>query len=217
MSKIPSLPSLPATALSYLTRIHERRSVYALSKERIIPDEELVTLVDDVVKQSPSAFHAQTSRVVVLTGKDHTEYWSQIVPNSLNSTGDPALQALAGGPRLGMFEAGYGTILCFEDEDRAKEIGAAKGPVVAAEFPSWTLQSSGMLQINLWNLLSTIGYGCNLQHYGPWTQEAVLQRWFPNNKDVKGWSLKSQLVFGKPTGEPRDKTFITDQRTFAFH
>lgn len=71
----PSPPSpLPPAAQSVLDAIHARRSVYKLGKQQQrqadaespspLSDADLVALVTDIVKQSPSAFNSQTSRVV---------------------------------------------------------------------------------------------------------------------------------------------------------
>lgn len=45
-----------------------RRSVYALGKREVIADGDAVALVQDVVRNSPSSFNSQTSRVVSVGG-----------------------------------------------------------------------------------------------------------------------------------------------------
>jgi predicted oxidoreductase (fatty acid repression mutant protein) len=55
----------------------------------------------------------------------------------------------------------------------------------------------------VWTALEAEGLGCNLQHYNP-LMDVRLQTEF---NVPETWALKSQLVFGKPTGQPGEKKF----------
>jgi len=62
-----------------------------------------------------------------------------------------------------------------------------------------------------WTLLESEGLGCSLQHYNPMIDSRVSELW----EIPQEWKLQAQLVFGKPTGSPREKTFEPiDQRLF---
>lgn len=64
----------------------------------------------------------------------------------------------------------------------------------------------------VWTLLDAEGLGCNLQHFNSILEERTSQQW----KVPKEWRLTAQLVFGKPTGAPREKTFQPlEQRLFV--
>ncbi|XHG07134.1 hypothetical protein AWENTII_010293 [Aspergillus wentii] len=64
----------------------------------------------------------------------------------------------------------------------------------------------------VWTLLEAEGLGCNLQHYSPMLDEPVSKHW----NVPKEWNLKAQLVFGKPVGPPKEKTFEPlSQRLFV--
>ena len=65
--------------------------------------------------------------------------------------------------------------------------------------------STGMHQFILWSALEAEGLGCNLQHYNmlPSLLEYVKEEW----KVPATWKLKAQLVFGKPTGEPKPREY----------
>ena len=65
----------------------------------------------------------------------------------------------------------------------------------------------------MWTALEAEGLGCNLQHYNPLIDVKVSTEW---NIDPE-WSLKSQLVFGKPTGEPGPKTFKPLEERFKIY
>jgi predicted oxidoreductase (fatty acid repression mutant protein) len=69
----------------------------------------------------------------------------------------------------------------------------------------------------VWTALEREGLGCNLQHYNFSANfvRDVAETW----NLPKTWSLKSQLVFGKPTAGPdRVKTFnpIDGERLLVF-
>ena len=53
---------------TFLTDIQKRRSIYGLSAESTLSDQELQSLVETAVRHAPSAFNSQSSRVVLLTG-----------------------------------------------------------------------------------------------------------------------------------------------------
>lgn len=57
--------------------------------------------------------------------------------------------------------------------------------------------------------LEAEGLGCNLQHYHPLIDVKVSTEW---NIDPD-WSLKSQTVFGKPTGQPENRHWRIDIRS----
>lgn len=64
----------------------------------------------------------------------------------------------------------------------------------------------------VWTALETEGLGANLQHYNPLIDQQIAATF---NVDLK-WSLKAQLVFGKPVGQPGEKAFKPiDERVFV--
>ena len=52
-----------------------RRSVYALGKNLPISEQEVLEIIDNAVKYSPSAFNSQTAHAVVLLGENHQKLW----------------------------------------------------------------------------------------------------------------------------------------------
>ena len=59
-----------------------RRSYYALSNKSLISNEEIEEIVKFAVKNIPSAFNSQSTRVVLLLGDQHTKLWN-IVKDTL--------------------------------------------------------------------------------------------------------------------------------------
>lgn len=60
----------------FLRLAEKRRSVYNLGKRKILAEDEVVRLVEGMVKNCPSAFNSQSGRVVVLFGENHHKLWN---------------------------------------------------------------------------------------------------------------------------------------------
>ncbi len=180
--------------------LKERRSYYGISKEKVLSDEKLQELIENIVKHTPSAFNSQTARVVMLLGKHHTKLWditTEVMREILSSERFPDTEK-----KLSTFEAGYGTVLFFEDTSIVKSL-QEQFPSYKDNFPIWSLESSGMHQYNVWVALELEGYGASLQHYNELIEDQVKKEWnIPAN-----WQLRSQMPFGKPVAEPGEKVF----------
>lgn len=180
--------------------IKQRRSIYALNKETSISKDEIIELVRDLVKHTPSAFNSQSARVIVLFDKESDKVWDitkdelrKVVP--ADSFGDTEA-------KLNSFAAGAGTILFFEDEAVVKGL-QEQFALYADNFPIWSLQSSGMTQFAVWNGLASVGIGASLQHYNPIIDVKVKAEW-----DVPdSWKLISQMPFGGISAPAGDKEF----------
>jgi len=180
--------------------IQERRSIYAISKESPISDDRIKEVVEFAVKYTPSAFNSQSARVVVLLGEKHNKVWDitmetlrKIVPaENFSSTED----------KINSFKSGYGTVLFFEDQSVIEGL-QKQFALYKDNFPVWSQQSSGMLQLVVWTSLENEGLGASLQHYNPLIDEEVKKEWnIPEN-----WKLIGQMPFGKPAAPAGDKQF----------
>lgn len=190
--------------------LEHRRTIYAISKESTISDERLKEIIEFAVKNTPSAFNSQSARVIVLLGENHDKVWNiakeelrKIVPKeSFEGTEK----------KIDSFKNGYGTILFFEDQNVVKSL-QEQYALYKDNFPVWSEQGSGMLQINIWNALSGEGLGASLQHYNPLIDDKVREQWnIPHN-----WKLRGQMPFGKPTAGPQDKDFLPLENRVKFY
>lgn len=204
------MASTPLTK-EFLQVIQHRRTVYDLSKKEIMNQQELVQYIRELVRDAPSSFNVQSSRVVVLVGDQHDKYWKEIVPQAVSEMlGDKVLEGMR--EKLNNFARAYGTVLFFEDERLIK--GQQESfPGYAASFPTWSLHSSGMAQLYVWTGLEAAGYGANLQHYGNLTGEKIRKEYnLPNT-----YQIQSELVFGHPDKPAPEKTYIPDhERVIAY-
>ncbi len=185
----------------FMEALKKRRSYYAISKEKVLSDEEMVSLVEDAVKYTPSAFNSQSARTVVLFGREHDKLWD-ITMEILRGI-VPAKNFASTEEKINSFRGGYGTVLYFEDQSIVTGL-QEQFPLYKDNFPIWSLQSSGMLQLVIWTALESSGYGASLQHYNPLIDEKVAAGW----NIPKSWKLLAQMPFGKPTASPDEKTFL---------
>ena len=180
--------------------VQERRSIYGISKETVVPDEKIQEIIEHAVKHTPSSFNSQSARILVLLGDHQNKLWS-ITKETLRKM----LPADSFGPteeKINSFQSGYGTVLFFEDESVIQEL-QNKFALYKDNFPIWSQQSSGMLQFVVWTALEAEGFGATLQHYGSLIDKQVSAEW----NVPPTWKLIAQLPFGKPTALPGDKDF----------
>ncbi len=185
---------------SFLEAVKNRRSIYGISKEKLVSEEKIQGLVKELMLHTPSAFNSQSARVVLLFDEQHDKLWDmtsdvlkKIVPEEAFAQTKEKLEG---------FKSGYGTLLFFEDQSVVEGLQEAFS-LYKDNFPVWSLQSSGMLQYAIWTQLSDLGLGASLQHYNPLIDEEVKKEWTIPDK----WKLLAQMPFGKAVEHAGDKAF----------
>ena len=68
--------------MQFFEAVANRRSYYAIGKEKIVPEDKIQEIVNVAVKHIPSSFNSQTGRVVILFNKNHLRLW-EIVKEEL--------------------------------------------------------------------------------------------------------------------------------------
>lgn len=187
--------------------LKNRRSIYDLGRNVSQSNEELTTLIQEAIKESPTAFNAQSTRAVILFGNAHEKLW-EMTEEALRPL-TPADAFPNTQNKLASFKKGYGTVLFFKDTDVIKNL-QEQFALYADNFPDWSEQSNGIATANTWVALSEEGLGANLQHYNPVIDEAVAKEWsIPAN-----WKLRAQLVFGSPESPAGEKEYMNDADRF---
>ena len=181
----------------------KRRSIYALSNELPVSNDEIINLVEHAVLHTPSSFNSQSTRIVVLFGDDHNKLW-QITEDTLRDIVDVdnEEQFAATKQKMDGFKAGAGTIMFFEDHSVVRDMQAA-APLYADKFPIWAQQTNAMHQYAIWTALASIDVGANLQHYNPIIDKKVAEEWSIDEH----WELNAQMVFGAIEQLAGDKAF----------
>ncbi|HGF7602612.1 TPA: nitroreductase family protein [Enterococcus faecium] len=192
---------------TFTDTLKNRRSIYHLGRNVSLSNEELTTLIKEAIKESPTAFNAQSTRAVILFGHAHEKLW-EITEEALRPL-TPAEAFPNTQNKLAGFKNGYGTVLFFKDTDVVKGL-QEQFELYADNFPDWSEQSNGIATANTWVALVDKGLGANLQHYNPVIDEAVAKEWnIPSN-----WKLRSQLVFGSPETPAGEKEYMNDADRF---
>lgn len=192
----------------FLNLIKNRRTIYAIGKNLSQSPDELTTLIEDAIANSPSAFNSQTSRAVILFGQEHQHFWD-IVKDVLKPFAPTEDAQQKTNAKVDSFAAGVGTVLFFEDQDVVKSL-QDQFPLYADNFPVWAEHSTGIAQFSVWTALAEQGVGASLQHYNPLVDEKVHQKWnVPGN-----WQLRAQLVFGSIEAPAGEKEFMDREQRF---
>ena len=188
------------TSKDFLSALRERRSIYGLSKESPISDQQIQEIIAEAIQHTPSAFNSQSTRLVLLLGEQHNKLWD-ITSNVLKAV-VPADQFSSTQQKLDGFRNGYGTVLFFEDQTVVEGL-QQQFPLYQNKFPGWSHHTNAMHQLVIWMAFEAEGLGVNLQHYDPLIDEQVKAEW----KLPETWELIAQMPFGKPTSPANEKQF----------
>ncbi|KIW79293.1 hypothetical protein Z517_05905 [Fonsecaea pedrosoi CBS 271.37] len=192
-------------AQSFREAAKARRSIYKLEAKSPIPDSDIVEIVQEALLYCPSTFNSQTTRAAVMLGEEHVKLWDIIIGIVRPSMGADVWNGF-GKARFEGFRGAYGTVLFFEVKGGVEKVIRSYGKTEAdkVKIQTWQDVTNGMHQYYIWTQLSNKGLGCNLQHCNPHIDDAVAKAF-----DIPAeWELKAQLVFGTPTGPPKDKEMI---------
>lgn len=193
--------------MSFLEQIKQRRSIYSIGKNVPLAQEKIEEIIRDAVRNSPSAFNSQTSRVVTLYGDSHSKFWDIVRETLRKMVPEDAFEKT--NAKINSFAAGYGTVLFFEDQDVVKSL-QKQFASYADHFPVWSEHSSAIAQFAVWTALAEQHIGASLQHYHPVIDDEVAETFdIPEN-----WKLRAQLVFGSIEAPAGEKTFMDDKERF---
>jgi hypothetical protein len=184
----------------FYTAVADRRSFYDISKEKVTSDEVIKEVIEQAVKNTPSAFNSQSARIVLLLEKHHDKLWD--ITKEVLKKIVPVDQFAATEDKINSFGNGYGTVLFFEDANVIESL-QSEFALYKDNFPVWSQQSNGMHQYVIWTALEMEGFGASLQHYNQLIEADVKKEW----SIPESWKLIAQMPFGKPESQPDEKQF----------
>ena len=185
----------------------KRRSQYALGRNLAIDRDATTGLIQQAVREAPSAFNSQSTRAVILHGEQSLRFWA-LAADALRAI-VPAEAFAATASKLDGFAAGAGTVLFFVDTGVTTGL-QQQFPLYADNFPVWAEQAGGMAQFAVWTALADAGVGASLQHYNPLVDEVVRKHWGVHGN----WQLRAQMPFGSNEAPFGEKTFMEDEARF---
>ena len=177
--------------------LRHRRTYYHITNSSPISDEQIKEIIDFAVMNVPSAFNSQSTRIVLLLGKNHKKLW-EITKETLKRLVSAEVFKGTEAKIDGSLAAGYGTILFFEDKTVVEQLQDSF-PTYYDKFPVWAQQTSAMHQLAIWTMLEDAGLGVSLQHYNPLIDETVYADAF-RNADGGTRTERDQTVRQKSPG-----------------
>ena len=186
---------------NFMDAVRKRRSIYAIGKDKVISGKKVQELVEQALLHVPSAFNSQNGRIVLLLEKESAKFWNMVRETLRGIV--PADAFAKTEEKLASFDAGWGTILFFEERKTVENL-MEQFPLYKDNFPVWSLQSNGMLQFAIWTALEAEGLGASLQHYNPLVDDAVAKEW----NIPKTWKLLAQMPFGSVVAPAGQKEFM---------
>jgi len=186
----------------------KRRSIYALGKNVSISDDKLVELIEEAIKEAPTAFNNQTVRAVILFGDKHDQAWDLVADRLKSEVPDEAaFEATVA--KINGFKAGYATVLFYTDVDVVKEY-EEKFAIYADNFYDWSEQGHGIAMYATWLAATEAGLGATVQHYNPLIDEKFAAAFgTPAN-----WRLRSQLIIGSVEAPAAGKDYLDADARF---
>ncbi|WLI76256.1 nitroreductase family protein [Kosakonia sp. H02] len=191
----------------FLSLAKARRTIYTLGKDLPVAEDDVVATIKEAIRQAPSAFNSQSSRALILLGKEHDRFW-ELVRGQLRNV-IPAEHFHATADKLDGFAAAAGSVLFFEDQEVISHL-QRQYIAWADNFPVWSEQSSGIAQYAVWLALAEKQIGANLQHYNPLIDIDVRATW----NIPESWKLRAEMNFGNILAAADEKTFIDDDKRF---
>lgn len=137
--------------------VEHRRTYYNITNSSPISDHEIKELIAFAVKNVPSAFNSQSTRIVLLLGKNHKKFWD-ITKEALKAIVPAEAFEKTLAKINTSFDCGYGTVLFFEDMEVVENLQKAF-PSYKDNFPVWSQQTSAMHQFAIWTMLEDAGLG----------------------------------------------------------
>lgn len=190
--------------MSKLTElVKKRRTQYAIGKNTELSNEEIADYITQIVKDVPTAFNSQTSRVAVVFGENSVKLWDHILDVQKD-----VLQGEMWDMMSGVMEGaknGLGTVLFFEDLDAVEAM-----PVNGTRGEAYKQNNNANTQYATWLGITQLGLGGSLQHFNVGYEQGF-------DKSVKElldlperWELQAQMPFGSIEGEVAEKEYIAD-------
>lgn len=186
---------------TFFDLVTKRRSIYALGKNSNYSKQDIENRIREVVKQVPTAFNSQTTRVVVLFDEAHDKFWNHIY--------DVQKDVLEGGMKdwmTGVVDGaknGIGTVLFFEDKDAVKQM-----PTNDARQEAYKQNNNANSQYAIWLALTEMNLGANLQHFNVGYEQSFDKA----TKEMFGlpqsYEMLAQMPFGSIEQEAGEKEHI---------
>lgn len=190
---------------SFLDLLKKRRSIYSLGRNVTQKKAELTAVIEEAVRQSPTAFNNQSTRAIILYGTASEKVWDIVADRLKSEVPDEAAYAKTKA-KIATFKAGFGTVLLFTDHPTVKA-HEDKFTLYADNFQDWSEQGLGGAQQSVWVALAENKLGASLQHYNPLIDDAFKEAF----NVPEGWVLRAEMPFGSIEATREEKVYMDDE------
>lgn len=143
---------------TFVDLVEKRRSIYALGTDSQYSKKEIADRIREVVKQVPTAFNSQTTRVVVLFDEANNRFWDHIYDVQKGVLEGETWDMMSG--IMTGAKNGIGTVLFFEDKDAVNEM-----PAKGIRQEAYKQNNNANAQYAVWLALAEMDLGASLQHF----------------------------------------------------
>lgn len=190
--------------------VEKRRSIYALGSDSEYSQEQIVERIREVVKQAPSAFNSQTTRLVVLFDEANDKFWDHIYDVQKDVL-DEETFGMMSGIMTGAKE-GIGTILFFEDRDALAEM-----PAEGVREEAYKQNNNSNAQYGVWLALAEMDLGASLQHFNIGYEQGFDKATREMFDLPERYEMVAQMPFGSVEQEADEKEHIdTNEQVKVF-
>ena len=186
---------------AFVELVEKRRSIYALGTDSEYSKKDIENRIREVVKQVPTAFNSQTTRVVVLLDEANTKFWDHIY--------DVQKDVLEGGMQEWMSgvvtgaKNGIGTVLFFEDLDAVEKM-----PAQGARQEAYKQNNNANAQYAVWLALAEMNLGASLQHFNVGYEKGFDKGTKEMFNLPDSYEMLAQMPFGSIEQETGEKEHI---------
>lgn len=186
--------------MEYTEIIRERRSVYDLTDDVDISNEELKYFFEDILTYSPSSMNSQSTKIVLLLDEAGRNFWNKVKENARGNVNEEKFKG---------FINAKGTALIFYDGDIVSKL-EEKFPSLKENFIRWAYENCAVVYTNIWNGLVSLNLGANLEHFNPFIESWVNDFY----KLPKNFKLVAQMPFGGIISKPEEKKKLSIDEMF---
>ena len=195
---------------AFLDLLEKRRSIYTIGTNSDYTKEEITERIRDVVKQVPTAFNSQTTRVVVLFDEAKDKFWDHIYDVQKDVLEGDVWEMMSG--TITGSKNGIGTVLFFEDIDAVKQM-----PAQGIRGEAYKQNNNANAQYAVWLTLTEMDLGATLQHFNVGYEQGF-DRGTKEMFDLPdSYEMLAQMPFGSIEQEAGEKDHIdTDEQVKVF-
>lgn len=195
---------------TFVDLAEKRRSIYALGTDSNYSKKDIENRIREVVKQVPSAFNSQTTRVVVLFDSANEKFWNHIYDVQQNVLEGEMWDMMSG--IITGAKNGIGTVLFFEDKEAVEGM-----PAQGVRQEAYKQNNNANAQYAVWLALAEMDLGASLQHFNVGYEQGFDKGTKEMFNLPESYEMLAQMPFGSVEQQAGEKEHIdTDVQVKVF-